>query len=212
MAEQHTITAGDCIHSIAAAHGHTPEKIWMDAANADLHDIREDPSMLLPGDIVQIPDIETKTVQGGTDSRHQFCRMGLKCYLQLQLLDEDYEPRSNVAYELEVDGDTRTGQTDGDGILEELIKPTTQKALLMLPDDEESVSYEILLGQVDPGSETRGVQQRLANLGLYTGEIDDKPGPKTETAVSFLQKSLGTQETGELDDTDRNMLQSLHGA
>jgi len=211
MAEKHVIAAGDCIRSIAAAHGHTPEKIWMDAANADLRDMREDPSMLLPGDIVQIPDIETKTVQGGTESKHGFCRMGLKCYLRLQLLDDDYEPRSYVEYELELDGKTRKGKTDGDGNLEELIKPTTQSALLKLPDDDEAVSYEILLGQVDPGNETRGVQQRLANLGLYTGEIDGKLGPKTETAVSFLQKKLEIQQTGELDDTSRNKLQSLHG-
>lgn len=52
------------------------------------------------------------------------------------------------------------------------------------------------LDQATPGFELRGVQQRLADLGYYTGLIDGRTGPKTVGALSAFQAACGLAVDG----------------
>ena len=56
MPINHTVRAGDCISSIAFERGFFPDTIWNHGDNSDLKTRREDPNVLLPGDVVVVPD------------------------------------------------------------------------------------------------------------------------------------------------------------
>jgi N-acetylmuramoyl-L-alanine amidase len=206
------VKQGDCISSIAHVHGFLPETIWRDAANASLRKVRADPDILYPGDEITIPDKCAKEESAGTDQRHRFRRRGVPACLRLRLVDHEYNPRKDVEYRLEIDGESRTGVTDGDGRIEEPIPPSAIRAVLVIDSDQRHEEYEIPLGYVDPPSEIEGVQQRLKNLGLDCGAVDGNMGERTTAALKQFQRLHGFEPTGRLDDSTRNELESVHGS
>ncbi|MFZ4574612.1 MAG: hypothetical protein ACOYN0_09460 [Phycisphaerales bacterium] len=144
---------GDCINSIAAAHGHFWERIWNDNANVDLRDNRKNADLLLPGDLLTIPLIEEGSFDGATEQRHRFRRKGVPVQLVIRVLtagrdDRSYtvdptsnkpweyndlsvdsgdppepEPEANQPFKLEIDGVLFSGNTDGDGFVRQSIPP-----------------------------------------------------------------------------------------
>ncbi len=49
------------------------------------------------------------------------------------------------------------------------------------------------------GATTQGVQQQLANMGLYHGAIDGKWGPETSRALAMFQSQHGLRATGAMN-------------
>jgi hypothetical protein len=201
----YTAKEGDCILSIARDYGLLWETIWNHPQNATLKALREDPNVLLPGDIVHVRDKQIKLEPRATEVRHKFVRKGVPAKLRLQLLDRNQQPRANLTYTLVIDGESRSGTTDGDRRIEEPIKPNAQKAELTIQDGENTETYTLNLGGVDPVSETSGVQQRLRNLG-YNAAGDD-----WSQAIRAFQRKFGLTQTGQVDDLTRSKLKNLHG-
>ena len=73
MPINHQVKQGDCISSIAFENGFFPDTIWNHPSNAELKKKREDPHVLLPGDMVFIPDKRPKEVSEPTNQVHKFC-------------------------------------------------------------------------------------------------------------------------------------------
>jgi hypothetical protein len=201
------VKQGDCISSIANRHGLFWEKVWNHPQNAKLKEKRKDPNILHPGDVVFVPDKEEKQESGATEQRHRFCEKGVPEKLRIKLMAGD-EPIANENYVLDIDGDLRSGTTDGEGNLKETIPPNAKRAKLWL--GEEKQEYEIDLGHLDPVSEITGVQARLNNLGFYCGTVDGIKGPKTTAALKRFQKKHGLKETGEVDEKTRDELKNAH--
>jgi N-acetylmuramoyl-L-alanine amidase len=130
---------------------------------------------------------------------------GVPAKLRLVVEYEDM-PVSNADYLLVLDGSTRKGKTDEQGLLELYIPPDAAQGVLEI----EGLRFDLQLGALDPGSEDVGIQQRLANLGFYHGELDGKIGPVTRKAISDFQDRTGLPVTGELDDTTRQKLLHRH--
>ena len=203
----YTVKQGDCISSIAYKHGLFWEKVWDHPQNSKLKEKRKDPNILHPGDIVFVPDKEEKQESGATEQRHRFCKKGVPEKLRITFM-AGKEPIANEKYVLDIDGDLRSGATDGEGNLEETIPPNARSAKLWL--GEEKQGYEIDLGHLDPIDEITGVQARLNNLGFHCGKVDGIKGPKTTAALKRFQKKHDLKETGEIDEKTRNALKSAH--
>jgi len=125
----------------------------------------------------------------------------------------DDEPRANVAYKLEVEGQVFTGTTDGDGRLEHDIPPDAARGQLILePDTPNESIFPLNLGHLDPVSELSGVKQRLANLSYGCGDCDDEETPQLAEALRAFQAKHGLSINGEADDATRNKLKEVHGA
>jgi hypothetical protein len=208
---KYTVKQGDCIMSIAEERGYRWETIWNHPDNAPLKQLRRDPNIIFPGDVVTIPDKAQRTESAPTDQRSKFVKRVVKAQVRLRLLDLKRLPRANVAYIATVDGVNTSGQTDGDGYLKLTVKPDAREVKLKVTEGSKTDSYTIPLGSVDPLDEISGVQHRLTNLGYACASEQGTMGDTTKTAVRAFQKEMNLKITGELDDSTRQKLKELHG-
>ncbi len=210
----YTVQQGDCLSSIAAANGMHWRTLWNDANNATLRNLRKDPNVLFPGDSVFIRDFQDKQVPGPTAQRHTFQKLNTPARLRLRLLDADNNPRGNIPYSLQIDGTLFTGNTDGDGRIQQPIPPDAQCARLTLFGPQNSVldAYKIALGGLDPIATISGIQQRLTNLGYTCRPFDGILGPLTANALNSFQADNHLPLSGQIDDATRAALQKSHGS
>jgi N-acetylmuramoyl-L-alanine amidase len=204
---EHTISQGECLASIARQYGLLADTIWTHPQNDQLREQRTDPHVLLPGDVLFIPESQERRESGATESRHRFRRLGLPARIRVRFLQEG-EPRANEPFQLVIDGRHYEGETDADGWLEHPIPPDARHGQVILVDTGEE--YTLDLGHLDPVDEVTGVQQRLQNLGIYSGEVDGEMGPATEDALRLFQQDHDLEPTGQLDDATRDALREGH--
>lgn len=204
----HVAKQGDCIESIAKQYGHFWQKIWNHPQNANLKKERGNPNTLLPGDEVYVPDKEQKQENGATERKHRFRLKGVPSKLMLRLMDDD-EPRSNVKYILEIEGQLFSGRTDDNGKLEQKIPPDAKRGKLIVED--EAGEYDLELGYLDPPDKISGMQARLNNLAFNCGVVDGVLGPATEAALIKFQTSKGLEPTGKFDEVTQKALLEEYG-
>jgi hypothetical protein len=207
----HVVRQGESLESIALEHGFLPATLWNDPGNASLKRERKDPSVLLPGDKVHVPDRRPRQESAPDAQRHRFRRKGLPSKLHLKVL-KDGEPRANAPYTLNIDGKLSRGSLDGDGVVEVPVPPNAQRGTLTVGKDESDQQvFDLRLSGLDPLESISGVQQRLNNLGYpcpKTGELDDQ----TRAALADFQRAGGVEATGEPDQTTRDRLAKEHGS
>jgi hypothetical protein len=210
MPVNYVVKQGDCLSSIAHKYGLLSETVWNDPNNRELKDSRKDSEVLLPGDVVYVPDPVARKESGGTETRHRFRRKGVPLVLRLQLLDLEGDPRSGLPYALDIDGKVIEGSTDSDGQIEEYMSPSAKKAELEIKDGDIVEKFKLQLGGLDPIEEDSGLIQRLTNLG-YSCSEETSVGEITTEALRAFQKANDLEETGSVDDATRDKLQQLHG-
>jgi hypothetical protein len=208
------VAAGDSFSSIAAASGHLGKTLWEDPANAGLKAARGDPELLLPGDRVTVLPLRPKRASCTTGKRHVFRLLGVPVKVTLVLQDEDGEAFAGKRYELIVEGKVTAGTSDDEGKIECAINPAarhgTLKVWLAEPGLPAEWTHEISLGALYPIEHLTGVQQRLANLGLYVGEPDGAMSPATAAAIKAFQAGQKLELTGAADDATRSQLKKIH--
>ena len=106
MPKTYVVQQGDCIASIAYEHGFLPEKLWNHPSNKALKDLRRDPYILKPDDVVTIPDLEVQKLPCATDRRHTFKRRGVPARFKIRLTEDVLnQPTSSPADESQGDAD-----------------------------------------------------------------------------------------------------------
>lgn len=203
MPTEHTVVEGECISSIAFAHGFFPDTLWNHADNSALKSLRKDPNVLLVGDVVVIPDKERKEVSKPVEARARFRLKGVPAKLKLQILYKG-EPRANEPYELLIGAVRRYGTTDGDGFVSEPLPPDAVEGTLTVGRGRKQQVFALRFGGIDPIETEQGLTGRLRNLGYGAG--DDLHG-----AIKKFQADNDLQPTGEADEATRNKLKELFG-
>jgi N-acetylmuramoyl-L-alanine amidase len=211
MPIRYEVKAGDCISSIGFEHGFLPDTIWNYPDNEELKKLRQDPNVLLPGDIIIIPNLRLKEVSEPTNMVHKFYRKAVPEKLRLQFKLNDL-PRANEPYTVEIDQKIvmTDKKTDSEGRIECSIPPNAREILVIFNNGQEV--YKVYAGLLNPIDEISGVQARLKNLGFYAGPIDNKLSPEFEEAIRSYQtaNNLGTQD-GILNDETRTSLKQAYG-
>lgn len=207
----HVIEQGESVESIASECRHALATIWDAPENNDLKEKRKDPHVLMPGDRIFIPPIETKTftVSTGTAAKFQVDRPPSR--LVMTFLDSVGKARANLKYVLRVDGRELNGTTDGSGKIDPPIPARAKDAELELGEGDEAQHFTLNLRHLDPVTEVTGAQARLRNLGYDVGPIDGEIDARFRAALAAFQRGNGIEPTGELDATTQSTLIQKYG-
>ena len=206
---EYTVQQGDCVGSLAHELGFYWQTLWDHPSTSELKQLRRDPNVLQPGDVLFIPPRQEKEESGQTEMRHRFRRRGTPSRLRIRLL-RDGQGRAHLPYVVEVDGRLIEGQTDADGWLEQPIPPNARGGRLLVGRGAEV--YPFQLGGIDPTEGLAGVQQRLSNLGLYGGPADGQMNEQTRSAIAAFQAQRNLDVTGEPDQATRDALRDAHAS
>lgn len=210
----YVVKAGDSLISIAARKGLLPDTIWNDEANADLKTARGDGETLLPGDRVAVTPVREKNTKRVTGERYVFKLTPIECKFTLVLEDQEGSPFASKKYELKVDGKVIEGTTDDAGKIECAISPTARAGELKVWLEEPLLPNpwirELRLGDLHPKNGIGGMQQRLANLGYYRGEIDGRMNEKTLAALAVFAAEQQLTWNGEPDEALIDKLVEVH--
>ena len=204
MPKQYTIVEGDSVTSLADANGFFVRTIWDHPDNAALRAKRTSMDILMPGDVITIPDLRVASVPRPTDKRHRFKRKGVPAVFSLQVFDGD-APRREQDYLLTIGKQSIQGKTDASGILRHTLPSDTREALLLIGPDRRELL--IRFGELDPETELMGVQKRLNNLGYFCGDPDGTLNDQTRDALRDFQSRFSLPQTGEADDETKALLQ-----
>jgi putative peptidoglycan binding protein len=208
---EHTVNQGDCMLSIAEEYGVNWKKLWDHPQNAELKKLRKNPNLLLPGDVVHIPERESRYESKSTNQRHKFVKKTARAKVRLRLVDVKGQPRRSLRYSANVDGSLINGSTDGDGYITLPAPPTAREVKLSVVDSGRTEEYTLPLGHIDPIESLTGVQQRLANLGYFCRSELGTLGDATQAALRAFQKKSNLSQTGEIDEGTRQLLKQAHG-
>ena len=238
---EHVVNAGECITSIADQYGFFWQTLWDHPQNAELKDRRQDPNVLLPGDVVFVPELRERWESGDDANRHRFRKRGVPGVLRLRLMREpepeareetqypppddvnsedprpetqsvEDEPRADVEVTVEIEGRLTQMRTDSEGRIEVQIPPRARRGRLIVePGTERESAVELAMGHLNPISVISGVRQRLANLGFSPGTESEEETLAFVAAVREFQRRRGMEATGELTDETRQAIQEAHG-
>ena len=133
MGTYHTVVQGEHLSSIAKKYGFSTYKtIWDHAQNAELKKRRQNPNVIFPGDRLFIPDKGEKEESRSTEAKHRFEVKTDKLKLRLILEDLYEKPIANAKCELHIENQEFKLTTDDQGKIERDIKPTDEKAFLIM--------------------------------------------------------------------------------
>ena len=208
---EYVIQQGDCLESIAAATGHRWETIWNHPQNLALKAARACPNILLPGDLLYVPEKQPKSVSRPTDQQHGFVKKGVRSKFRMCIKNVG-EPCANQPYVLIIDGQPYNGNTDSGGWIEVSIPPDAQSGQLTVGlDPLHQQVFTLELGGIDPITEIAGIQKRLRNLGYAceaTGELDEA----TSRAIALFQEREDLDPSGKPDRSTLSKLQEQYGS
>jgi Putative peptidoglycan binding domain/LysM domain len=203
MTTPYKVKAGDCLSSIAYEQGFFPDTLWNHPDNSELKQNRKDPNVLMPGDVVSIPDKALKEASKPAGQKHRFKKKGVPAKLKVCLMKKG-KPRKNEKFRLIIDGIPVEGTTDGKGFVEKPLPPNARQGKLIVGEGANKEVYLLQFGQVDPIDTDTGVAGRLQNLGYSVGE--DLAG-----ALRKFQANNKLEVTGTINDATRNKLKENFG-
>jgi Putative peptidoglycan binding domain len=210
MSERHTVEQGETMSSIAHDFGFMSfETILNHPQNAELKAARNNPHVLLPGDVVFIPDKTAKNAAIAAGEGHVFKVKRSPLTVRIALLDLQRKPLGNVDCKVFVDGSERSHTSDGEGVIEVSVRSSTREVKLVTPEQELILD----VGALDPVEEVSGWQARLRNLGYFHGEVgDDSNVDESSLALRLFQADNDLDVTGEPDANTRAKLLDSHGS
>lgn len=239
MPEDHTIRQGESVISIAEGDGFLWETLWNHPKNAQLKTKRGDPGVLMPGDVLHIPDRGEKKESAGVDQCHNFRRKGTPAVLRVVLKRRKPDPdekaesaatgpseytepdpktpqveaMANVPFALYADGKlVKEGQTGGDGKIEVKVPASSRSARVVLePGTPKERTLNLNIGRMDPVEEVPGVCKRLNNLGYSCPGDAKEVTAAVAAAIQAFQRENGLEPTGKPDGPTRDRLVKAHG-
>jgi LysM repeat protein len=216
MATDYTVKQGDYLSKIAKEFGFSDYlTIWNHPDNSELKSKRKNPNVLYPGDKLVIPDRKLREEDRVTDRRHIFTKKETSLRLRLVLEDMYEKPIANAQCLLTIEGDSRRITTDGQGKIDEPLRPGTTSATLIIQDARQThlnfVEIPIKIGHLDPIEELSGQRARLKNLGYFPGKADDRNDPAFMTAVERFQAEHRLTVDGICGPNTQGRLKDVHG-
>jgi len=154
---------------------------------------------LKSGDIAEVASSEPQSPPGPAQS----CKP--KFNVRFTLKNRWGDPFEGNCWHLELNGQEFQGVTGGDGLVsvevDEEEGSGTLKTWLAIKGstDGECREFPVQYGSLEPESSPEGVQQRLSNLGLYSGGQDGDIGEKSTRALRRFQARASLLSDGSVE-------------
>jgi hypothetical protein len=206
------VRQGDTMASIAMAAGFLwNDTVWSTPENKDLRDRRADPNVLLPGDVLHVPDRIPPLFSLPTGADHTIVLRLSKLHLRVKLRDWFGEPRATEDVTVVVDGAEQTTTSDEHGLVTVDIPAAARSAAIRGVFGDE---IRVAIGHLDPGATTSGAAARLRNLGYYPTSTDPQveDHARLRFAVESFVDASGARTTHGRFDNFIDDLQTEHGA
>lgn len=209
----YVIRQGEYLASLAVRHGFDAERVWHDPANGALAQLRRNPQILQPGDVMHLPDGPDTAVakQLRARSRNTYVARVPKVTLSLVFRDHGHAI-ANARYLVDVAGRSVAGSSDGDGKLELAVPVHVTEVRVDFP--ERHRAFVVCVGHMDPIEERSGLRARLEHLGYLqpvSSESSD-PNDGIAAALTRFQRHHGLHPSGTFDDLTRDRLRDQHGS
>ena len=211
---EHEVKQGDHIGLIAHRYTFFDWRlIWDDAANAELRELRDNPHVLHPGDVLVIPDKTEKSLSAAATTVHTFQVTTRKLTVRMALTDYFDDAFADAPCTLEIDGSPVELTSDADGFIERDVAPTAAEGRLLVRD----VTFDVRVGNLDPADEESGQIARLNNLGYRAGAIDPREDERFKSALEEFQCDQNLRESsgnvsGIADARTIARLKKVHGS
>jgi hypothetical protein len=210
----YVVVQGDYLTRLGYLRGFAPADVWDHPSNADLKALRKNMDILLPGDVLYIPEDPSPPSSLAVGSGNRFMARVPTVTVALTLRAED-KPLAGEPYELRGLGDPVSGNLDGDGKISIDVPVNVGELHIFLPQRNEL--YPVRVGFLDPATERSGAWGRLSNLG-YFGYLgaESVTDDAYRRALMAFQKDhaddCGLTATGELDADTSRALVTVHGS
>lgn len=198
--EPHVVRQGEYLSKLAEQLGFDAEEAWNHPRNQELRELRGDPHVLLPGDILWYAARPRGSGQLAAGSENGYVAEVPRVELRVRICDHLGEPLKGEAYEADDDVgvEPAKGNLDGDGVLTVTVPILLSSFSVAIPSKE--VNLRLLVGHVDPHTETSGAAQRLKQLGYYRGSLPvNEEHPGYTRSMRAFQEDEGLPITGQLD-------------
>lgn len=208
MSILYTVQEGEHLSKIAKKFGFRSFRaIWSDPNNAALAATRTSPNVLLPGDVIFIPDREPRREEANTGRRHTFFTTNQRLRLRLVVKDPFDTPMKGMSIDVDVDGDVAPLITSNDGQVERPIPIDAERGQISVL----GVVVPVRIGHLNPVDHVSGWMARLNNLGYHAGEVGQSSPEEVRSAVEEFQCDFGLPVTGLVDGATQAALVSAHG-
>lgn len=205
----YVVRQGDHLPGLAFKHGFDADVVWNDKANDALRELRKNPLMLAPGDILHIPTPAKRGVPFSAGARNRYVARVPKVDVHLVVHDQLGTPFSDEPYVVEGLGDATERATGPDGAVTLTVPVFVREVSLLFV--RQNLRFALRIGDMDPLEEISGVAARLANLHFLassTGWTDEQ----LTAALTAFQALHELPATGALDHDTRERLRAIHGS
>lgn len=208
----YVVRQGDYLQKLAFAHGFDENEAWNDPKNAALKDKRQDPNLLLPGDIIHFPRStrEGKPIAKGTTNTYKAKVPTTKVHFTFE---DAKGPLAGEAYVIEGLGAPVEGTADGTGKVE--IEAPVHVREVRVTFAKRGLIFPVSIGDLDPIEELSGLRQRLQQLGYLQPAPDalseEAAAHRDQEAIAAFQRDKGLPATGTIDEPTRSAIDAAHG-
>ncbi len=209
------VRQGDYLSGLAGRFGFAQNEVWNEAKNAGLKKLRGDGEILLPGDVLFIPDEPSKPLPLKTKTTNIF-KATVPLVTLMLVFSRNGQPLAGEKYEVEGLPEPLEGTSGGDGSVKLEIPINLAEVVVFFPTA--NMAFPVRVGHLDPVEELSGMRMRLSNLGFY-GIASPAPDEESESAraldveaIQRFQKVNGLEPTGTLDGATLSRLRDVYGS
>jgi hypothetical protein len=213
----YVIKPGDHLKKIAFALGFDADAVWNDDSNSDLKDKRTTGDVLLPGDILYVPEEPTVKNKFTVEAENHYKATVPKVKAEVVLAGPDGQPLSGESYVVHGLGDETEKTTGDDGKIALEANILTGHVEVSLTKRKQKL--KVAVGGLDPASEPSGARMRLQQLGFYGSTFAGGAAPYATTDDSQLASALKAFQvaknlltSGEIDEATVKALIDAHGS
>lgn len=162
--QPYVIKQGDYLAKLAYEFGFDADAVWNDDQNKDLRELRQDPNILCPCDVLYIPEPSPAPAHSlTTGTTNTFVSDAPTVTVTIRFVDAPLASQAYTVQELPQLGGLTTG---GDGTATFPIPVTLETFTIAFGDSGATFTFDV--GHLDPIQTPSGILQRLQNLG-YVG-------------------------------------------